>query len=136
MDTIQELMRVRAGIQDQLRESQSELQAVDTTIKLLQRERQSNIETTNTKEFAKGGLSDACRGILGSELVTPLQVRDRLMLGGYPAKSKSKLLSSVYATVKRLAMRGEIEAGKLGGKSAYRKKPPAQSGETTMETSV
>ena len=60
--------------------------------------------------------------VVGSQFMLPLQIRNRMLEGGYPASSRAKLLNAVYATSKRLVESGEFEKGKVNGKLAFRKK--------------
>ncbi len=123
MEATRELVRIKQRKQDQLRELQVEVDAIDKAVELLERESQSEGSTSTSKEFAKTGFADGCRSIVGPEFVTPLEVRDRLIRGGFKHESKSKVLSGVYATLKRLAgPNGPFEAGTMNGKKAYRMK--------------
>ncbi len=123
MEAIRELTRIKQRKHDQLRALQFEVDAIDKAIELLEREDQSEGSASKSKEFAKTGFADGCRSIVGPEFITPLEVRDRLIRGGFKHKSKAKALSGVYATLKRLAgANGLFEVGKLNGKKAYRVK--------------
>ena len=123
MEATRELLRIKQRKQDQLRELQVEVDAIDKAVELLERESQSEGSTSTSKEFAKTGFADGCRSIVGPEFVTPPEVRDLLIRGGFKHASKIKVLSGVYATLKRLAgQNGPFEAGTMNGKKAYRMK--------------
>jgi hypothetical protein len=124
MELVRELTVVRERLENQLRSIHAELDAVSKTIALLQRERSAATASpqAQSKEFAKMGLSEGIRAALTQDFQTPVNIRDSMLRGGFPAQ-KSKLLNSVYATLKRLATKGrEVEAGKIDGINAYRKK--------------
>ena len=125
MTAIDELERVKQGIESQIQSLRAELDAIDKAISVLKRE-QTRPSTLgrSAEDFSKMGLSDACRKIVGEEFISPVIVRDRLRAGAYPNQDKGKLLGSVYATVKRLAESGEFEAQKVEGEpTKYRKRP-------------
>ncbi len=123
MEVTRELVTIKQRKQDQLRALQSEVDAIDKAIELLEREKQSEASTGTSKEFANTGFADGCRSIVGSEFITPPEVRGRLIRGGFKHESKSKVLGGVYATLKRLAgPNGPLETGTLNGKKAYRVK--------------
>ncbi len=63
--------------------------------------------------------------IVASEWISPADVRNQMMSGGFKNDDKAKLLSYVFATLKRLASKGEFEGKKLDGKMKYRKRQPA-----------
>ena len=48
-----------------------------------------------------------------------------MISGGFKNDDKAKLLSYVFATLKRLAAKGELDGRKVDGKMKYRKKQPA-----------
>ena len=123
MEAIRELTKLQQRKHDQLRELQVEVDAIDKAIELLEREKQSEALTGTSKEFAKTGFADGCRSIVGPEFITPLEVRDRLIRGGFKHKSKSKVLGGVYATLKRLAgPKGPFDVGARDGRKVYRMK--------------
>ena len=123
MEVTRELVKIKKRKQDQLRALQSEVDAIDKSIELLEREKQSGASTGTSKEFANTGFADGCRSIVGPEFITPLEIRDRLISGGFKHKSKTKVLGGVYATLKRLAgPNGPFETGTLNGKKAFRVK--------------
>ena len=123
MEAIRELTKIRQRKHDQLHALQVEVDAIDKAIELLERENQNEGSASMSKEFAKTGFADGCRSIVGPEFVAPLEVRDRLIRGGFKHVSKTKVLGGVYATLKRLAgPNGPLETGTLNGKKAYRVK--------------
>jgi isoaspartyl peptidase/L-asparaginase-like protein (Ntn-hydrolase superfamily) len=122
MEAIRELERIRERLGGQLRVLQSELDAVNKAIQLLQREQASAGTPAEAQRFAKAGLAESIRQVVGTVFTVPRQIRNRMLEGGYRAPSKAKLLNAVYATCKRLAEKGEFEAGKVDGKLAFRKK--------------
>ncbi len=100
--------------------------SVDKAIELLEREHFSGPKPEmHDTRFRKIGLTDACRQIVNSEWMSPVEIRDRMMSGGFKNGDKSKLLSSVFATLKRLAIK-EIEGRKVDGKMKYRKRQTSQ----------
>ncbi len=120
---IRELTKVRQRLHDQLHELQVEVDAIEKAINVLDREDQNDGSASTNKEFAKTGFADGCRSIVGSEFITPLEVRDRLIRGGFKHKSKSKVLGGVYATLKRLAgPKGPFDVGARDGRKVYRMK--------------
>jgi hypothetical protein len=137
METIDELLRIREQIESKIRLCQSELGAINKAIELVRRERLSlpasalQLSTsTKTKEFARLGLTDACREVVRNDFVTPLHVRDALLIGGFPVpkKGKGRLLNYVFVTLKRLCQEGgEFERGEVDGKFAVRLRPAPRS---------
>ena len=124
MQAVLELTRVRQKLQEKIVALQSELTSIDRAIEILERESPSRVNTVNGssgRQFKKKGLSESCLAIVGSDFVKPSIVRDRLMAGGYPVKSRTKLLSSVFATLSRLAKLGKLEAGAIDGRRVFRK---------------
>ena len=126
MQAILELTGVRQKLQEKIVALQSELTSIDRAIEILERESPSRVNTVNTvngssgRQFKKKGLSESCLAIVGSDFVKPSIVRDRLMAGGYPVKSKTKLLSSVFATLSRLAKLSKLEVGTIDGRRVFR----------------
>ena len=121
MEAIRELTKLRQRKYGQLRELKVEVDAIDKAIELLEREKHREGLTSTSKEFSKTGFADGCRSIVGPEFITPLEIRDRLIRGGFKHNSKTKVLGGVYATLKRLAgPNGPFENGTLNGKKAYR----------------
>jgi hypothetical protein len=122
MEAVRELLALKAHLETQLRNIHAELDAVNKTITVLQRDRPTSGRNTHRKEFSKLGLTDSIRAALTGEFQTPVQIRNAMLEGGYAAKDRASLLNSVYATVKRLADKTkEAEAGKINGVNAYRK---------------
>ena len=124
MQAVLELTRVRQKLQQKVEALQEEVTSIDRAIRVLERENPSRINTVNGssgRQFKKMGLSESCLAIVGGDLVKPSTVRDRLTAGGYPMQTKTKLLSSVFATLRRLADRGQLEAGTIDGKRAFRR---------------
>ena len=63
------------------------------------------------------------------EWITPSLVRDSMLSGGYRIEDSSKLLGYVFATLKRLAKKGDLEGKRIDGRLRYRKRqPPAGMG--------
>ena len=123
MEAIRELTKIRKRLHDQLRDLQVEVDAIDRTINVLEREDEKEGSVSESDEFSNTGFADGCRSIVGHEFIAPQEVRDRLILGGFKHKDKTKVLSGVYATLKRLAgSNGPFESEKLNGKKAYRVK--------------
>ncbi len=128
MEAIRELNRVKASLEGRQRAVQAELDTVNRTIQILQREQQLGVNGSQAKTFAKSGLSNSCREIVKSDFRTAVEVRDQLMQGGYKSSGSEKmgkLLNSVYATLNRLAKNGELEVQNMDGKRAFRKKQTA-----------
>lgn len=133
--TIQELRRIKSRLETTIRSSQSELDVINKAIELVEREQGRPTVTllgadaqTRTRDFAKLGLSDAVRKIVGGDFTTPFEVRDALLIGGFPVPKagKGRLLNYVFVTLKRLASTSELEAGKKDGKFAVRRVPKGQ----------
>ena len=123
MQAVLELTRVRQKLQEKIVALQSELTSIDRAIEILERESPSRVNTVNGssgRQFKRKGLGESCLAIVGSDFVKPSIVRDRLMAGGYPVKSKTKLLSSVFATLSRLAKLGKLEAGTIDERRVFR----------------
>lgn len=121
-----ELLKLKERIRRQIITLESELATVDRTIELLERENpQSGAAAENQhrdRRFAKLGLSDAIRQVIAGEWLTPSEVRDELLRGGYAIDDKKKLLGYVFATAKRLAEKGDLEGSKVEGRLKYRKR--------------
>ncbi len=126
MNALMELKRIRRTVLQDLEKVQLEVDAIDKTIGILERRQNQELEhIVNGKEFSNQGLTDGCRQIVGSEFISPLEVRNRLLAGGYPIKStKGKFLGSVYSTLKRIEKNGELEARKEDGRWCFRKRSP------------
>ena len=118
-------MRLKEKLQRQISVLESEMATVDKAIQLIDRESTPGaIAPYQDKRYARSGLSETLRQIVGSEWISPAETRDAMMNGGYKAQSKAKLLSAVYATMKRLGVSGEFEGRKIDGKMKYRKRQP------------
>jgi hypothetical protein len=118
-----ELLQLKDKLQKQISILESEMATVDKAIQLLEREdRVGGATGPQDKRFRKLGLSATCRKIVGSEWLAPSEVRNQMMQGGYKSVDKSKLLGYVFATLKRLAAKGEMEGKKVDGKMKYRKR--------------
>ncbi len=139
MQARDQLANLRARLQQQIEQLQSEINIVDGAIKLLDRDNGlskpliasiSTIGTAQTKRFKKMGLSDAVRDLVRGEYVSPTEIRDELPRGGYRNSDSSKLLASVYATLKRLK-KSTLEASVIDGKVKYRQResPPSKTSE-------
>jgi hypothetical protein len=125
MQAREELTKLKERLRRQISVLESEMATVDKAIGLLEREhQQSETAGPQDRRFRKLGLSDACRQIVGSEWISPMEVRDHMMNGGYKSDDKAALLASVYVTLKRLAMK-ELEGRKVDGKMKYRQRQPA-----------
>jgi len=122
MQAKQELIQLKGRLQSQISVLESEMATVDAAIQLLEREHNSGATGLHDNRFRKLGLSDACRQTVGSDWILPSEVRNQMMNGGFKAADKSKLLSSVFATLKRLSTKGELEGKKIDGKMKYRKR--------------
>src|SRR5205809_7760459 len=121
MEAIRELQRVKDKLESQLRVIQSEIDAINKSIKVLERDNPE--EAVKGRELRGLGITDAIRLSIRSELITPLKVRDQLLQAGFSfPKGKLKLLNTVFSTMKRLAKTPEFEAGKVDGKFAVRRK--------------
>jgi len=125
MQAKQELAQLKEKLQRHIAVLNAEMDTVDKAIRLLDRENESSGVTGHQdKRFAKVGLSDTCRQIVGNEWISPAEVRDVMMQGGYRKADKGKLLGSVFATLKRLS-KNELEGKRVDGKMKYRKRQPA-----------
>jgi len=129
MEAIRELEKIKERIAAQLHTMQTELDAVNKAIGLLEREQRNEAGSMQSKRFAKAGLAQSIREIVrGSQFMRPAQIRDCMLEGGYTPRTKANFLNAVYATAKRLAVSGEFEKGKLNGKLAFRKREQANPG--------
>jgi len=126
MQAKNELMQLKAKLQKQIAVLESEMTTVDAAIHLIERENRREAAGPEDKRFRKMGLSEACRQIVGPEWISPAEVRTQMMQGGFKNHDKAKLLSAVFATLKRLAQK-EFEGKKIDGKMKYRTRPPAAS---------
>src|ERR1700683_2611063 len=123
MQATQELLQLKVKLQKHIFVLQAELETVDKAIQLLEREdRAPGATGPQDRRFSKLGLSDACRQIVAAEWISPAEGRNSMMQGGFKHDSKGKLLGSVFATLKRLAAKGEMEGKKVDGRMKYRKR--------------
>lgn len=121
MEAIKELLKVRERLNSQLRTTQSEVDAVEKAIKVLERENPES--AIGTKELRTLGVSDAVRRLVKGEFVTTTKVRDQLIMGGFPCPNgKGALLDVVWSTMRRFANKPDFEAGKVDGKFALRRR--------------
>ena len=141
MQAIRELDQLKRRLESQITEIQNELETISRTIKILEREipgasPQMNfpvLSNTSSTSPLPGvgpktqGLSDLCRQILRERWMSPAEVRDRLLDMGYHNTDKNKLLSSVYATLKRLAEKTkELETRKANGRTEFHMRSEVQ----------
>ena len=134
MNALTELRRLQQALVDTLATVQLEADSVNKAIEIFEREQNKladqSARRANGKEFSGMGLADSCRKIVGSKFISPLEVRNELVAGGYPIKStKGKLLGSVYSTMRRSQIKGDFEARKEDGRWYFRKK--SKKGEIT-----
>ncbi|MEP6536094.1 MAG: hypothetical protein ABJF23_12285 [Bryobacteraceae bacterium] len=136
MQAIRELEQLQRRLEAQIALIQAELDTISKTIKILERETpgaaaqmtvpvvasEQRIPPTPITEPKAIGLSDLCRQIMGDHWMAPVDVRDQLMEMGYHNTDKGKLLSSVYATLKRLSDSGEMESRKESGRTEFRRR--------------
>jgi hypothetical protein len=123
MTAQQELLQLKERLQRQIAVLQAEMASVDKTIQLLEREGRPTAMSAaiQDKRYAKLGLSDAIRAILTDEFTLPSEIRNVMLSGGYSAPDKASLLSSVFATLKRMDGK-DAEGEKIDGKMHYRKR--------------
>jgi len=126
MSAQQELLQLKERLQKQISVLEGEMATVDKAIQLLNREGKPGgvsapIPPVQDKRFARMGLSEACREIVGAEWILPSEVRNQMLQGGFRTDDKAGLLSSVFATLKRLATK-DLEGAKIEGKMRYRKR--------------
>jgi hypothetical protein len=122
MEAPRELIRLKQRIENDLRELQGKLDAVNQTMRLLERDGEAKPDIHRSREFANMGLAEACRAAIQTEFISPAEVRDLLVRGGFPSSTgKTKLLNSIYATIKRLSEKGEFERGKANGRQVFRR---------------
>ena len=116
MKAKEELLHVRQRLSGRIDVLRADLEIVDASIRLIERE--GRLEPTDAPlqqseacgAFAKMGLTNCCLQILGARnFISPAKVRDLLIQGGYPKSNKTKLLGSVYSTLKRLHGAGKLE---------------------------
>jgi hypothetical protein len=122
MDAIHELSDMRNKLENQIRTLKSELEAVEKTIQLLKRENATTSpRNAEDKSFSRIGLTEACRKSIGDEWISPSEIREQLLKRGFKTPNKAKLLNAVFATLRRLAAKGEFEGQRIDGKLKYRK---------------
>ena len=138
MSAIAELLELKGRLESQIESLRGELDTISKTVKILEREHphetpqlsfkvmtapaQTEAQSTPNKQARFGvevGLSERCLFLLGSEWLQPSTVRDRLIATEYHNKDRGKLLSSVYATLKRLHSMGRVEMEKRGDVTFY-----------------
>jgi len=132
-NTTQELRRIKSRLEATIRSSQSELDVINKAIELVEREQGKPakalfLSSGDNQDFAKLGLTEAIRKCVGSDFVIPSEVRDSMLMGGFPVPKggRGRLLNYVFVTLKRLAKTGELDAGKKSGKFAVRRVPKTQ----------
>ena len=137
MEATLQLQQLKGLLESQIFDLQLELDTIDKTIKILERENPgtsppltlpggmmpASVPQSVVGIAEKGlGLSDLCRKIMGDSWKAPLDVRDALIALGYPNPDKGKLLSSVFATLKRMQGAGEMESRKTSGRMEFHKR--------------
>lgn len=148
MEAIDQLIRIKDQLENKLRSTQAELSAINKAIELVRREHLSLPESTATpspvlmskrsNDISRMGLSDAIRAVIRFELVTPSQVRDSLLMGGFPVpkKGKGRLLNYVFVTMKRFAQGPEFERGEINGKFAVRRRKDLAAKDDSLQTEL
>jgi hypothetical protein len=134
MDLLKELERRRDTIREQMRDKQSELEALSKIITGMQRDgmaennkRRANRNThTRDLRFAKVGLTDAIRAV-AADWIAPVDIRNAMLRGGYKHTAKSTLLGGVFASCQRLAADGKFEVREMNDRKEYRAKPVTES---------
>lgn len=132
MSAVAELFSLKDRIEHQINDLQTELNVISQTIRILEREHGISaqmplpeiarpITASRELEVVPKGLTDQCLGFLEDDWVAPSTIRDRLIQNNYHMTDRSKLLSSVYATLKRLCDQGRAESQKLSGNSVFRR---------------
>jgi hypothetical protein len=124
MDAKTELIKIQDGLQKQMHDIQGELDAVKIAIGLLEKNRKesTNEMRNESGRFASIGLSEACRLIVGSEFISPGEVRNLLREGGF--ENKENLFNNVHATLTRLSKgdKAEFEKKLVDGRTKFRRK--------------
>lgn len=132
-NTIQDLTRIKTRLEATLRSCQSELDAINKAIELVEREHGGGGRPTlaspaapgtpKGRDLSKITLTEACRLSVVNEFRTPAEVRDAMLVGGFPlpTKGRTRLLNYVFVTLKRLSKSGEFERGQKDGKFAVRR---------------
>ena len=136
MKAEQELLQLRRRLSGRIDVLRDELEIVDASIRLIERE--GRLEPTDAQQseshgaFAKMGLTNCCLQILEArDFISPAKVRDLLIQGGYPKSNRTKLLGSVYSTLKRLhgARKLELRKPHRGGREFRVKQQTAEPSE-------
>lgn len=90
---------------------------------------EQNEEIDREVGMTLGGLTEACLAAFRSAAyspLTPIQVRERLSLMGFPVEEYRNVLAAIHTVVKRLADAGKIETVVTSNnENAYRLTPPA-----------
>lgn len=122
MEAIVELERLKGRLEAQMAALQAEHETISKAIRILERENpdstpqmilsdtipvQINAPIRPTPEI---GLTERCLKIMGDGWMGPADIRDRLLAEKYHNQDKGKLLSSVYATLKRLKGQSKLES--------------------------
>jgi len=140
MGAIAELLDLKLRLESQIGMLTSELETISRTITILEREHPGEVaqmifehpvagaprRASVTIPPSEQGLSERCLTLLADEWTPPATVRDRLIETRYHVTNKTKLLSSVYATLKRLQSQGRAEAERHKGILVYRKSQKAR----------
>lgn len=140
MNAVAELLGLKLRLEQQISGLTGELETISKTITILEREAtQPSVSffqeaglspaqppAVGAQTSSGTGLTDRCLQLVDSEWITPATIRDRLLATGYHNTDKSKLLSSVYATLSRLAGAGRVESEKVDGRSVYRRPAASQ----------
>jgi hypothetical protein len=100
----------------------AERQRIDTRLSELAQTISTLSRLCGLGPTVRWGLSDACRTVLrnAGTVMTPAELRDRLVAIGYDLSVYSNALAAIHTTLKRLAEAGELRAvaavqpGKLG----------------------
>jgi hypothetical protein len=67
-------------------------------------------------------VTDAIKDVLnnaGADLLTPPQIRNRIVAMGFSAETNRYLLPTIHGVLHRLASKGEIREAKAGGRKVY-----------------
>jgi hypothetical protein len=135
MSAIAELLTLKQRLEVQIDSLRAELETISKTITILERETPSGSPQLVLSENAQAaplrdlgsesimslGLTDRCLALISHEWVAPVTIRDRLLATKYHMTDKGKLLSSTYATLKRLADQQKLESKTIEGKAHYRR---------------
>lgn len=71
--------------------------------------------------FTGMNLTDAIRTVLRNspESLRPIEIRDRLVSGGFNVKAHSNIMASIHTALKRLTDTGKVLSGEREGKATY-----------------